>query len=584
MFKKKEESKEIRIACDSCGKVFDSALKSCPGCKQGRRLSSVSDSDPAAPEDPSTLLTSTPASDYFPELAPVSRRVAAAFIDHVLVLFISVLFSTLLSTTFLDYIMSPGAVAERVNQLPAIFNIPALTLGMFLLPAAFLAVLVFPLLYFACSESSSWQATLGKRICGLRVVGLNSARINFKQSFGKGLLQGIILYFIGVLASISTALFAALLSLGRLSCFAFIGIEALLLAALFCLPLFRARTQSALDKLSGRILVKADNFDEAKWADRISSRKEGGKSFYMTILAFLYWLIFGISFMVIVALSFFAELPSMAWRLAILFVPLVLVWIWEKTKDLRKWSVLRDALALLALLFIVPGVLWSATYDVIFMNSALAAVPLIEKAAKLDPDLENNESRRALEKAKKICPDIHVAYVLFGGIADCLGRPAEAASLKRLQQLLSADSLGAFLSRGEIFERENKFDKALSNYREALSTLPSGKQSLRVEGLSRGEIYSIVEVQVKISRAMMRLGKNSDANKILTELIDFYPEGLTADFCPSKKSELYALRAETWRALKKTGLADSDEKRSQDLKASEQKKEENNFGPHNGKK
>lgn len=51
-------------------------------------------------------------------------------------------------------------------------------------------------LYFAWLESSAWQATVGKKLCGLRVTDLNGFRISFGKAsgryFGK-ILSGIIL-------------------------------------------------------------------------------------------------------------------------------------------------------------------------------------------------------------------------------------------------------------------------------------------------------------------------------------------------------------------------------------------------------
>jgi len=52
-------------------------------------------------------------------------------------------------------------------------------------------------LYFALLESSSWQATVGKKVCGLRVTDLNGYRISFAKAtgryFGK-ILSGLILF------------------------------------------------------------------------------------------------------------------------------------------------------------------------------------------------------------------------------------------------------------------------------------------------------------------------------------------------------------------------------------------------------
>ena len=50
-----------------------------------------------------------------------------------------------------------------------------LTIASFLVQAA----------YFALLESSAWQATIGKRVCGLRVTGLNGGRISLARAFGR---------------------------------------------------------------------------------------------------------------------------------------------------------------------------------------------------------------------------------------------------------------------------------------------------------------------------------------------------------------------------------------------------------------
>jgi uncharacterized RDD family membrane protein YckC len=40
-------------------------------------------------------------------------------------------------------------------------------------------------LYFACQESSEWQATVGKRVCGLKVTDAEGCRISFKKATGR---------------------------------------------------------------------------------------------------------------------------------------------------------------------------------------------------------------------------------------------------------------------------------------------------------------------------------------------------------------------------------------------------------------
>ena len=49
-------------------------------------------------------------------------------------------------------------------------------------PAAWLAVLPLVFLYYPVMESSRWQATLGKRFCGLTVVTTGGKRISFARA------------------------------------------------------------------------------------------------------------------------------------------------------------------------------------------------------------------------------------------------------------------------------------------------------------------------------------------------------------------------------------------------------------------
>ena len=54
-------------------------------------------------------------------------------------------------------------------------------------------------LYFAWLESSSWQATVGKKVCGLRVTDLNGHQITFGKATGRYFAKIIsaIILFIG---------------------------------------------------------------------------------------------------------------------------------------------------------------------------------------------------------------------------------------------------------------------------------------------------------------------------------------------------------------------------------------------------
>jgi uncharacterized RDD family membrane protein YckC len=54
-------------------------------------------------------------------------------------------------------------------------------------------------LYFALCESSSWQATVGKRMLGLRVTDMNGNRISFAKATGRhfGKILSALILFIG---------------------------------------------------------------------------------------------------------------------------------------------------------------------------------------------------------------------------------------------------------------------------------------------------------------------------------------------------------------------------------------------------
>ncbi len=64
---------------------------------------------------------------------------------------------------------------------------PTLTTAIVMLCSAIGIQITCYLLYFVWAESSSWQATIGKKIFGLRVVNLDGERISFWRSLGRNL-------------------------------------------------------------------------------------------------------------------------------------------------------------------------------------------------------------------------------------------------------------------------------------------------------------------------------------------------------------------------------------------------------------
>lgn len=96
------------------------------------------------------------------------KRFGAYLIDYVLVMVCNYLIAFLIgftSATLLDL---------QTDDVPA---------GVTLL--AMLIILGFVLLYYVYAESSPWQATIGKRIMGIKVTDEQGRRVSFWRSLGR---------------------------------------------------------------------------------------------------------------------------------------------------------------------------------------------------------------------------------------------------------------------------------------------------------------------------------------------------------------------------------------------------------------
>ena len=58
--------------------------------------------------------------------------------------------------------------------------------------------LLLPIAYYALLESSRWQATLGKRLCRLRVTGLDGGRISLGRAVGRYLGKFLSAFILGI--------------------------------------------------------------------------------------------------------------------------------------------------------------------------------------------------------------------------------------------------------------------------------------------------------------------------------------------------------------------------------------------------
>lgn len=92
-------------------------------------------------------------------------RVAASIIDYIVLLIPSMLFA------FLQRELTQAATTE-IDQIAQEFSI-------------LLNSLIFDWIYCAALQSSAWQATLGKKVVGLKVVDENGCRISFGRATGR---------------------------------------------------------------------------------------------------------------------------------------------------------------------------------------------------------------------------------------------------------------------------------------------------------------------------------------------------------------------------------------------------------------
>ncbi len=83
---------------------------------------------------------------------------------------------------------------------------PSLQALVVLVGVSFLVQLICYVLYYVWPECSSWQATIGKKIFGLKVTDLNGQRIGFWRSLGRnlGMIVSTIILGIGYLMCIWT--------------------------------------------------------------------------------------------------------------------------------------------------------------------------------------------------------------------------------------------------------------------------------------------------------------------------------------------------------------------------------------------
>lgn len=123
------------------------------------------DENPYAPPSSQFNRVKNPPKRVHFEFAGLGRRFAALLIDTVVLVSLGIVLAIIYTTIALATV-GPG---QRENVSPY---------------TRFITLSV-RLLYFAVLESSAWQATIGKRVLGCKVVDLDGQRISFGQAAGR---------------------------------------------------------------------------------------------------------------------------------------------------------------------------------------------------------------------------------------------------------------------------------------------------------------------------------------------------------------------------------------------------------------
>jgi uncharacterized RDD family membrane protein YckC len=171
------------VYCSKCGSEISNATAFCPTCGQAVTVlvASVPASGPitSAPISPAPL---APASAGYSGVAYAGfwLRFVAYLIDGVIS---GIAFVILLIPLFV--LTGAGAALSKIGSGENISDDAAAFLGLGFLFGFFGIVFLVSWLYHALSESSSWQATPGKKILNLKVTDLTGQPISFGRASGR---------------------------------------------------------------------------------------------------------------------------------------------------------------------------------------------------------------------------------------------------------------------------------------------------------------------------------------------------------------------------------------------------------------
>jgi len=201
------------VYCSKCGSLVEDGAGFCPVCGQAVRpfasasagLPVASSSAAALPSgyDPNTFATASQAASPVVYAQP-SVQYAGFWLRVVAYLIDSIVMSLAFMALFIPFAIMTGLTAVLGNIHPGEYprDVGAVLGGTFFLGIITIACLGFlgGWLYHAKMESSSWQATLGKKALNLRVTDLYGARVSFNRATGRHfakLITGLIPFGVG---------------------------------------------------------------------------------------------------------------------------------------------------------------------------------------------------------------------------------------------------------------------------------------------------------------------------------------------------------------------------------------------------
>jgi uncharacterized RDD family membrane protein YckC len=191
------------VYCSKCGSEISATTAFCSTC--GKAISGVVPALPSlSPVDPNQYAPIVPTSYSDVQYSGVAYagfwlRLVAFLIDGVISAFLSLI---LLIPLFI--LTGAGAVLSRLSAGEDISGDAAALVGIGFVLGLIVITVGVSWLYYALSESSSWQGTLGKKMLNLTVTDLNGQPISFGRASGRffaKIISGKMTLYIGYIVA-----------------------------------------------------------------------------------------------------------------------------------------------------------------------------------------------------------------------------------------------------------------------------------------------------------------------------------------------------------------------------------------------